>query len=270
MCLKIPDMFTELIRPLPPQWLLSLTNEKIMTCDFPLLDILKDSLYYPSSAFDGDPIRNLAGYFYSFVYVDYGFTEEELNADIATRGFTGYKPIASRRISKSELTPLGWTSSVKLNSEDGNPLYGQEWVKPPFCRWFIFERSGSYDPQHGPDRFSLLYICGEGVATFDALYCTNHAYPKAIAVIQPGDGFGGNWTQFWNPKSVLSRLVLGNPAGQPEWLLYGGYGKKLYYMKPCWPEYSAHVGFFPKRSNGHLGNVGVWALGQRPFISSLP
>ena len=38
-----------------PNWLKTLTAESMAKDDFPLNDILTDSLYYPSSAFDGDP-----------------------------------------------------------------------------------------------------------------------------------------------------------------------------------------------------------------------
>jgi|TARA_B110000285_G_C14856679_1_gene482551 hypothetical protein len=38
-----------------PSWLKTLTVESMAEDKFPLNNILTDSLYYPSSAFDGDP-----------------------------------------------------------------------------------------------------------------------------------------------------------------------------------------------------------------------
>ena len=38
-----------------PSWLKALTVESMAEDEFPLKKLLTDSLYYPSSAFDGDP-----------------------------------------------------------------------------------------------------------------------------------------------------------------------------------------------------------------------
>ena len=57
-----------------PNWLKTLTVESMANDDFPLNDILTDSLYYPSSGFDRTPVRRLAGNIYSFIHVDYGHT----------------------------------------------------------------------------------------------------------------------------------------------------------------------------------------------------
>ena len=54
---------------------------------FPIRLLLRDSLYYPSSGFDGTPVKYLAGKILSFVYVDYGRTRDELHAELEERGF---------------------------------------------------------------------------------------------------------------------------------------------------------------------------------------
>ncbi len=106
-------------------------------------------------------------------------------------------------------------------------------------------------------RFSLLYLCADGAAAYQALYIANAIAPKAIAVIQPGHSFGGNWTNFEDPQQILARTVAANPAGKPEFLLYGGYGSRDYYRQPCWPEYSEHVCFLDKHDGG---TIGLWRL----------
>ena len=70
-------------------------------------------------------------------------------------------------------------------------------------------------------RFSLLYIGGEGVATFDALYIGNNAIPQILALIN-SDGFSGNWTSFRDETEIFGRMVLNNPNGIPKYLLCGG------------------------------------------------
>ena len=44
--------------PLPdvPEWLAGASSDTMSSEPFPLHHILRDSLYYPASAFDGDPV----------------------------------------------------------------------------------------------------------------------------------------------------------------------------------------------------------------------
>ena len=72
------------------------------------MDVLNDSLYYPSSRFDGSPIRHLSGNIHSFIYADYGVTSDELEEEVKTPGFLGYHKILSRSVTEKVLTPNGW------------------------------------------------------------------------------------------------------------------------------------------------------------------
>ena len=63
-------MIEELPEGRAPDWLTEASSESMARVPLPLRGILEDSLYYPSSHFDGDPVRYLAGNIYSFVYVD--------------------------------------------------------------------------------------------------------------------------------------------------------------------------------------------------------
>ena len=97
----------ETIEQVPfPEWL------KGDDFHFNLKDILKDSCYYPSSWFDGDPVRYLAGNVYSFIYVDYRFTEEEIERETAL-GLRGYNLIHQQHISEDELLPQNLTIFVE-------------------------------------------------------------------------------------------------------------------------------------------------------------
>ena len=79
-----------------------------------------------------------------------------------------------------------------------------------------------------PRKIFLLYIGGEGVATFQALFWTNNISPKALGIIQPGTGFGLNWTDFRDTNGSLAWVVNNNPAGQPDLIYYGGIGQSDY------------------------------------------
>ena len=236
-----------------PHWLRT-DPATLQDAAFPLDGILRDSLYYPSSGFDGDPVRHLAGNVLSFVYVDYGESREDLDDELMNRGFTGYDVIATRDVTKEELIPHGWSPSPP-SPADGHPSRYRDWIKEPFCSWIILERTREMPVHHGPRRFSLLYLCADGVAAFQALYVANGRFPAFVAIIQPGHGFGGNWTDFTDPEAIFARSVLQNPAGKPEFLLYGGYGEQGIYQPACWPSYPKLVCFLDKAGGG---NIGVW------------
>ena len=235
-----------------PEWLAGLSPIMIKSGRFPLLELLGDSLYYPSSGFDGDPVRYLAGNILSFVYVDYGHDREEFMDVLRNPGFRGYDLLATRSVTEQELVPLGWRPAPPT-PDDGDPSRYREWIKSPFCIWSVFSRGEAFPVDHGPRRFSLLYLCADGVAAFQALYVGNSVAPKAVAVIQPGTGFGGNWTDFRDPDKILARSVRENPAGQPEILLYGGIGPREFYHQSCWPDYGNRLCFLAKGGGGRIG-----------------
>ncbi|TWT40222.1 hypothetical protein Pla111_33530 [Botrimarina hoheduenensis] len=223
-----------------PTWLADITPSQIADNPFPLLSVLTGSLYYPCSGFDGRPVRNFSVIFKSFVYVDYGIDEEQLDRELQQQGFNGYHLLGQRSVQEQELIPNGWTPSPPL-AADIDQLNLNRRTKSPYCRWMLFERDEDIDDSHGPIRFSLLYLCADGVAAFQALYLANKGRPKAVAIIQPGRGWGGNWTDFEDPDKIFARCVLGNPEGKPEYLVYGGRGDADYYSRPCWPQYTQEL-----------------------------
>lgn len=254
MCHELPELSV-------PTWLTNLTFATIMDEPFPLQELLHDSLYYPSSGFDGDPVRHFAGNILSFIYVDYGRSHDELLSAFKNSGFRGYDLVAVRSVTERELTPRGWRPAPPTRA-DGDPSRYRDCIKKPFCSWSLFQRREDVPASHGPSRFSLLYLCADGVAAYQALYVANSVVPKAVAVIQPGHAFGGNWTDYTSPEHIFAKSVLGNPCGQPEILLYGGYGTRDGYREPCWPEYQTLVCFVDKAAGG---SIGVWSKNAQPI-----
>jgi hypothetical protein len=236
-----------------PPWLYAVDKPSDTRRPFPLKTILKNSLYYPASEFDGDPVKFFAGNIHSFVYADCGRSEEELLQALANPGFLGYEPIATRSVTAHELKWPELPSYLNETSIDSSFEQFVElgWVKQPFCSWTVFQRCDDRPTSHGPARFSFLYLCADGTAAYQALYVANAVAPKAIVIIQPG------WSDFSDPEHVLARTVAANQAGKPELLLYGGYGSRDYFREPCWPEYSEHIRFLDKHGGG---TIGVWRL----------
>lgn len=237
-----------------PKWIMEANRNSILYSKFPLDSILQNSVYYPASGTDGDPIKYLAGNFYSFVYVDYGYNREELSKALAQRGFRGYKPIAIRDVTEQEL--LACRSLPLFLSARKNRFRFSNQTFEPFCYWVVFQRLDAMPDSHGPKRFSLLYICADGVATYEALYTANEIAPSCIAIIQPGRGFGGNWTSFEDPHDSLAWLVRGKPGcPRPRYLINGGSGLKEFYRTPCWPEYNRPIRLLLKAGQG---SIRIW------------
>lgn len=214
-----------------PQWLADIVPD----VQLPLEQLLKGSLYYPSCGRDGDPVRYLGGFVHSFVYVDYGVNRNDLLESLRDphHRFQGYDIVMIRDVSEQELTPHGW-HPVMPTPEDGNPEQYRDHIEKPFAIWCVLQRDRDHDASHGPKRLSLLYVCADGVAAFQALYHGNQCSPEVVAIIQPGIGFGGNWTDFRDPTRVFYRSVMQNPHGVPSYLLYGGWGRD--YRPACWAD----------------------------------
>ena len=203
-----------------------LTPAMIQEGHVPMDDLLKDSLYYPASRTDGRPVKLCNTVWRrlgidSFVYCDFDLSVGEFLAD--TRTMHGYHMLGSRRLDPAEYIPEGWTLEMVLEGDGrrrywdsflghGGPAHGACWV--------VMERDADMSPVHGPERLSILYVCGEGLATFQQLYCSRGVAPKMICFIQCW-GFAGNWTDFtacWGPfHYTLSKYR----KSIPEWLCIG-------------------------------------------------
>lgn len=218
-------------------WLDDITQEQIEKCKFPIKEVLQNSFYYPSCGFDGGIVKdcNTLGRDFginSFIYCDYATGEKAFRKEQNT--FLGYHILGSRSVTHLELIPNGWQPQFppKFNLEEYQ-RYRDTWK--PFINWVVYERDDNRDDNHGQKRFSLLYLGGEGIATYQALYWSNRTSPKAFAIIQSGEGFGFNWTDFRKKDGELAWVVNNNPFGHPEIIYYGGAGSD--YADSLWDVY---------------------------------
>ncbi|NBU48425.1 MAG: hypothetical protein EBS34_13505 [Flavobacteriales bacterium] len=86
----------------------NLTKQEIENGKFPLAEILKNSIYYPSSGFDGGIIRDCNTFgrdlgISSFIYCDYASGEQAFRQ--LQNSFLGYNVIGSRNVKMQELVP---------------------------------------------------------------------------------------------------------------------------------------------------------------------
>ena len=208
-----------------PDWLISAKS----TTKFDRNLILQDSVYYPGSALDGRFLKYYLGFSHSMVYVDAGVSKERLLERINKIG--GYNLVFLKDVTQDELCPFpnlnaelfpeDFYLQPKSREEIPNALkeaYVRRDIKP-YAAWAVFQRKARTDPGHGPERFSLLFIAGEGIATYSAIYNSNSLYPKAIVFCGADIGFGGNWTYFEKRGGIFERVVMANKAGIPKYLL---------------------------------------------------
>ena len=216
--------------------LLKLSVSKIEQGSLPLKELLLDSLFYPASDIDGELIRYCNTHFSqlgicSFVYVDYYTGEERLLEHL--NGFRGYHLLAHRRLSPGDVGADKPMEIPEFIDPEEYCRYQKDWK--PFAHWAVLERDDEFGEEHGPKRFSLLFLGAEGVAAYAGLYLANKITPKGIAIIQPGHGFGLNWTNFFDWDAPLARTVKRGDS-LPEYFFYGGLCRDGYNDCP-WPGY---------------------------------
>ena len=173
----------------------------------------------------------------------------------------GYHILAHRSVDISELLGPGADSRYLLpvsrchKAKRGNGF---------FCHRFIFERNHSFAESHGPERFSLMYICAEGVSAYELIYNSRGIAPKCVAIIQPGEGFGGNWTDFHKVDAPLYQALKRNPSGLPEMIINGGVWERDWdhgYENLSWDEYQVVIYHLKQEFSHHRTDEAVTGNG---------
>jgi hypothetical protein len=201
-------------------WLLSLTKQGIEADEFPLLKVLEGSLFYPASRVGGSPIRHWSIGVDSFVYADMSLAQAVYEPELSSGAFRGYQLLASKQLRPTDLTPAGWVIQMPacLDADVYRRLVLDALSDGagPFAMWSVFERTHEFNEAHGPRRFSLLYVRGEGCATYQALYNSNQLLPQVVALVRPETGFGGN---FGNFEQAILEVMQCHQLGLPRQLL---------------------------------------------------
>ena len=221
-----------------------------------LINLLTNSLYYPACDLDGGVIKYCNEHYgeigiNSYVYADYGMEEKRLKDNLD--GFYGYYLKKSRTISPADLGFDLFQLIPECSDEDKERIH--TWRQKPFARYAEFEKETDYWPEIGPNVFSLLYLCAEGITIYDKLYLTNGIAPKAMAIIQPGTAFGGNWTDYSDPHAPLASTVMKGKT-MPTYFFFGGRGS-FSYNDFMWPEYR-QIDAIDNYYRNSEGRVTVW------------
>lgn len=220
---------------------------------FDIKELLKDSVFYPAAGLDASDIKCLSPDFCSYLHVDYS---TPLN--VVENGMryhfdgVGFDLIGIKHISKEELTPNGFIpENFSLNNHEKERLNHRFIIEKFNCHnfrsfaiWAVYElnpqRTGKlYDKCK---RFSLLHVGAEACATFEAIYYSHKINPSAVAIINPGEGYGDNWTNFTDPQFRLYQSLLknsiDNQTEMPEFLLTNQTSSNS--ANCFWPGYKFH------------------------------
>lgn len=249
-------------------WINTITPENFEK-SFNLNEILKNSTFYPASGIDATNIEGLSEYNNSFVHVDYSIPENEVKRAL-TEDFraVGYKLIGLRYIPESELTPNGFKpNNLPLKDSEKermNYMTNAKNTHNPFCYWAIYEIDETLTGSTVGKikKFSLLHIGGEACATFDALYVSNDINPRAVAILNPGEGYGDNWTIFRDPEYRFFKLMQlnseKNSISLPEYLF-----TNMTSGENCfWPNYNLIDKKMFSRPNSNWDNCFTYQLNE--------
>ena len=183
------------------------------------------TVYYPGSGNDGQPVSICARAHaaHAFIYVDYGVSMADIHNrvhGVGDPGFRGYVVEHEEEIEESVLRPGGWTPHVQP-SELKEGAYRFASVRP-FGLYVVLRRDEEHDESHGPNRLAVLFVGGDGHATYDALYCQEDGTRAPFLVVVQDHGFGGDYGGF-GAGGLLERIA-GNCGVHPKYLLAGERG----------------------------------------------
>ncbi len=179
-----------------PSWLKN--HKKGDKIDFSAL-LASRIVYYPGSALEGAPIHvfNAAHAAHVYFYIDYGFPKEEIEKMMSERIPKGYHIYDEPSVTGRDILP--YNSHYHLEEEEWThvrELYNVANVPTQNSFGFlkIYERDESYGEEHGAQRFAVLFLGGDAIATFDAIFGNTNA--NLFACILGNYGFDGSYEGF--------------------------------------------------------------------------
>ena len=183
------------------------------------------TVYYPGSGNDGQPVMlcALSRAAHAFVYVDQSVDWNTLYSCLtdSEQGFRGYMLAHHEKVTEKDLRPGGWTPHI-VKDEVRDADYFRDSFTKPFAHFAVLDRQIE-DEEHGPRRFAILFIGGDGFASYDALYCQEDGTPPPFLAVIHDHGFGGSYARF-DRNGLLERIAR-RTGVLPEFLLVANCSK---------------------------------------------
>lgn len=176
--------------------------------------------YYPGSGFDGHllTVANRAHCVHSFLYTDYGISEESLDMHLSERDcVVGYHILDIIKWEEKDMLPDG--------RQQMDVAYGQHTEKQSlmkglgfasYCKTIIFERNTEKDESWGARRFALTFLCEDGIDFYYQLYVRTLGAAPWLFLLQD-HGFGGNYDRFG--EGGLLNVIIRQNRCYPEFVI---------------------------------------------------
>lgn len=174
-------------------------------------EILKSRVcFYPGSGFDGTPIElfNKSHSCHVYVYTDYLIPKNDIEAALdSDNAFVGYELYDTVKISLNDLIPNGFIPHISKEEFEkciaGYNEYNVD-VTSGYVLLKIFERRNDFTSYHGAKRFAILYIGGDAIATYDALFGNKNANVFSLFIKE--HGFGCQY-EHYGVNTLLERIA---------------------------------------------------------------
>ena len=164
-------------------------------------------VYYPGAGNDGQPVHTFsaARAAFLYVYVDYMLSRREAEAQLAETPFRGYRKIGLIDMKLADLTPKPWSPHIRPSREQIEGMRHLP-VAAPYGFMAVFEREDDLTDEYGAKRFAVIFIGGDGMATYDAVFANGNMIPP-LAIVLQDHGFGGNYDRF-GKGGLLEKIAI--------------------------------------------------------------
>lgn len=146
------------------------------------------TVYYPGSGYDGEPVRicNNASAAHAFIYVDSQVSPAEMRRHVHGMGdhsFSGYEIQHEEKLTQRTLIDFRWSPPADRWRLTDDAVVA--FTQVPSGYFWVLGRRPDQGESHGPERFAMLFICADGHAMYEGIYCQDNNTPAPfLAVIQ--------------------------------------------------------------------------------------
>lgn len=164
---------------------------------------------YPGSGNDGHAVRTFgkAAAAHCFLHIDYAVPEAVIRRKLAhpVQGFRGYRATILLNVTERELSPSGWVPHLRQDRLDRLvPLLP---AVTPYALLAVLDRLDGFDEDHGPATLAVLFLAGDGHASFDALFCQKDSLRAPFAMLLEDHGFGGDYSR-WGAGGITNEIAV--------------------------------------------------------------
>ena len=164
-------------------------------------EFLASAVFYPASRLDPRPVMELAGKFSNFVYVDYSLGAKRVEGALCGSRFDGYRIAEIEDVEPEGLLGCSWKDLPPPRRLD------PERMKKPFIKIARLKKRRKAEGDSGAKEIRILFICGEALVIYRALYHRRELAPGCLVYVNPGIYEGGNHLDF---PGILAIWLLGD------------------------------------------------------------